>query len=89
MLTYKNPTNGYKETIEEISKLWATLFGPAYFAVRGVWSWAVIAFIISFITLAISPIVYLIACVIIGLNAPTILEKHYNKMGWKLMKAKS
>lgn len=88
MLTYKNPTNGHKETVAEISKLWALLFGPAYFAFRGAWRWAIITFIISYVTINVSIVIYLLACLIIGLCATKILENHFNTAGWKLVKGK-
>lgn len=88
MLTFKNPHNGYKETVQDINKLWATLFGAAYFAYRGAWPAAFITFVVSFITFSLHPVIYLAACLAIGLNATRILEKHFLKSGWTLVKTK-
>lgn len=52
---YKHPINGYK--VNDGSKLciiWAFLFGPIYFAMRGNWGWFFIAWMLAIGTLLTS-----------------------------------
>jgi hypothetical protein len=74
MTYFQNPSNGY---IEEVSQpfLWTLLFGPLYFAVRGVWTHAAAAFFLAIVTAFISWLIY-------PFFARQILETNYLRKGW-------
>jgi hypothetical protein len=66
--------------------LWALLFGPIYFAVRGAWGAAVIqgiAIILAFSTgpfvLFLLPPVWLAGAIV----ANGVLRRRYLRMGWR------
>ncbi len=56
-MRFKNPLNGY---VEEVTApwLWTLLFGTIYFAVRGVWTHAVVSLIFAVCTAGISWLIY-------------------------------
>ncbi len=74
-MTYRNPTNGYTERAR-LTWLWALLFGVFYFAVKGIWRHALIGFVLAFITLGVSWVVYAFA-------APGIIHRDYLRRGWQ------
>jgi len=71
---YKNPSNGYEETITDAGLL-CLLFGPLYFAAKGVWTQAVVSLILAIVTFGLSWIVY-------PFLARGIVEKNYLRKGW-------
>lgn len=73
-MRFKNPANGYEETVSR-PFLWALLFGPIYFAVKGVWLHAVIALVLAF-TIFVSWLIY-------PFFARTVIRTHYLRQGWQ------
>jgi hypothetical protein len=74
MARYQNPDNGFTEEANH-PFLWTLLFGVFYFAVKGIWAHAAIAFICAFFTFGISWLIY-------PFFARGIVEKHYLRQGW-------
>lgn len=74
-IKFKNPSNGF---VEESSSpwLWCLLFGTFYFMFKGVWTHAVLSFIVAVFTGGLSWLIY-------PFFAKQILITHYNKMGWE------
>ena len=76
-MKYRNPSNGHVEKAASLlSWLWVLLFGPLYWAVRGVWRHFAAHFILAFITLGIAHLIY-------PFFTYTILNTHYKKLGWQ------
>ena len=76
IMLFKNPTNGYVEdSATTLSWLWVLLFGPLYWAVRGVWTHFVAHFVLAIISFGILHLVY-------PFFTYSILRKHYLKNGW-------
>ena len=73
---YKHPLNGYTEEISSVAWLWVLLFGPIYWAIKGVWSHVVIHAIFGFFTFGFAHLIY-------PFFASSILRTHYLKKGWK------
>ena len=71
---FQNPANGYIERVN-LPFLWTLLFGPIYFAVRGVWTHAVVSFFLAMLTAGLSWLVY-------PFFAKGILETNYLRKGW-------
>ncbi|MGD9724777.1 MAG: hypothetical protein AB7M05_08615 [Alphaproteobacteria bacterium] len=71
---FRNPANGYEEEISNAG-LWCLLFGCVYFAVKGVWTHAVAAFVLAVLTVGLSWLIY-------PFFARRILETHYLRKGW-------
>lgn len=73
-MKFKHPANGH---VEEVSMpgLWVLLFGFFYFAVKGVWTHAIVDFLLACVTLGLSWLVY-------PFLASGIMRKHYLKQGW-------
>ncbi|WP_152603460.1 MULTISPECIES: hypothetical protein [Burkholderia] len=88
--TFENPANGYRETINPTaSGVAAIIFGPLYFAVKGIWGCALAEFLISCVLIAIHPALILVAFLIqatIGGFASDMLAKRYLQRGWKEIK---
>ena len=74
-MLFQNPSNGY---IEESSNcgLWTLLFGFFYFAVKGIWTHAVVGFLVACCTFGISWLIY-------PFFATEIVRKSYLKRGWR------
>ncbi len=66
--------NGY---VEEAANcwLWCLLFGPLYFAVKGIWTHAVISFFLATMTAGFSWIIY-------PFFATEVVRAGYLKKGW-------
>lgn len=78
---YKHPDT---EHIEEygLAWLWTLLFGCIYFAVKGIWTHAVVGLILAFITFGISWLIY-------PFFADKILDNHLRKQGYKPLPTES
>lgn len=72
---FKNPSNDYVEEASSLAWLWALLFGPLYFGIKGVWPHAFGSLILALLTFGISHFVY---C---GF-ANSIIRKSYLRKGW-------
>lgn len=68
--------NGYEERgATPFTWLWTLLFGCFYFAYKGVWRHAVIAFFLAFPTALLSWLVY-------PFFSHGIIDRHYLRSGW-------
>lgn len=74
MSTFRHPLSGRTESVGP-AWLWALLFGAFYFAYKGIWTHAIIGFVLAFLTLGVSWIAYAIL-------APGIVRKSYLQRGW-------
>ncbi|WP_148311823.1 hypothetical protein [Burkholderia pseudomallei] len=90
MRIFENPSNGYRETINPTATgVGAIVFGPLYFAVKGILGVAFAEFLITAVLIAIHPALILVAFLIqatIGGFASEILAKRYLQRGWKEIK---
>src|ERR1700722_6463009 len=73
-MRYKNPSNDYEEKINDAG-LFCLLFGPLYFAGKGVWTHAVISLVLALVTFGISWLFY-------PFFARGIVEQNYLRKGW-------
>jgi hypothetical protein len=73
-MKFENPQNGYTETVT-FAFLWCLLFGCFYFAIKGVWGHALIAFVLALITGGLSWLIY-------PFFAKGIVAKSYLRRGW-------
>lgn len=71
---FQNPNNGYIEQVS-LPFLWTLLFGPIYFAVKGVWTHAVVSFLLAGITAGISWLFY-------PFFAKRVVQTNYLRRGW-------
>jgi hypothetical protein len=81
MMKFKNPADGSEAVIPATARLWAILFGPVYFAAKGLWGVALIETVLS---LAMLTDVRLVAVlwIGIGLSADYYLARRYRRRGW-------
>ena len=94
-MKFKNPTNNHTESAySPLSWLWVLLFGPIYWAVRGVWRHAVVHFFVGLLGIMLSPLtlfisagVSLIVHILYAAFCFPILNKHYMRMGWQPVKS--
>ena len=56
-MKFTNPVNGYTEKLGWPG-LWTLIFGSFYFAVKGIWSHALISLILAICTIGISWLIY-------------------------------
>ena len=75
-IVFENPQNGDRETVSGLAWLWCVLFGFFYFAVKGIWRHAIIAFILAMITLGLSWLIY-------PSLANHIVRSSYLERGWR------
>ena len=78
---FKNPANDYIETVGSETWLWVLLFGSLYFAVKGVWTHAIVSAVLAFFTCGASWLIY-------PLFAKDIMVSHYLQKGWKRVEPK-
>ena len=72
---FKNPSNDYIEEASSLAWLWALLFGPLYFAIKGVWPHALGSLVLAIVTFGISHFIYFFF-------ANSIMRESYLKKGW-------
>lgn len=78
-MKFKNPSNGYVEIVSgKLSWLWVFLLGPIYWLVKGVWKHALLHIILASITIGVAHLIY-------PFFTYSILRKHYNSIGWKIV----
>jgi hypothetical protein len=83
MTTFRNPANGYEEDVTLGSFVGALLFGLLWFMVNGLWSHALIQFVLVIICIAFPPLTMVMFFVWIGyaIVAKELLSNKYRKMG--------
>ena len=74
-MKFENPANGYQEEATNCG-LWCFLFGPFYFAAKGVWTHAFISAGAALATGGLSWIVY-------PFYATRIVRTNYLRKGWR------
>lgn len=72
---YRNPQNGYTESVSNWAFLWTLLFGSLYFAVKGAWAHVFVSAILAILTVGISWLIY-------PFFATAIVQSSYLKKGW-------
>ncbi|WP_409567677.1 DUF2628 domain-containing protein [Rugamonas sp. DEMB1] len=85
---FENPSNGYREELSDAPAVWVTLFGFFYLLYKGLWSHALIWFLIVIIPAAISggPLLILslpITTVVYICTIKRLLSSQYLRRGWK------
>jgi len=73
-MRFEHPTNGYVETAN-YPALWCLLFGPVYFAFKGIWTQAAASLLLAIFTGGLSWFVY-------PFFARRQVQKHYLRQGW-------
>ena len=75
MMTFKNPANGHRETVSGYTWLWCLLFGPFYFAYKGIWKHVAISLVLAIFTADLSAFIY-------AFFAKGIVIDSYRNKGW-------
>jgi hypothetical protein len=75
-MSFRHPGNGYIERGgSALSILWCLLFGPLYFASKGIWTHTFVSLIAAISTAGLSWLIY-------PFFAPGIVDAHYQRAGW-------
>lgn len=74
---YKHPEHDYSESFGKITWIWVLLFGPIFWAVKGVWTHFAAHLLLAIITIGIAHLIY-------PFFTYKILHNHYRKLGWKI-----
>ncbi len=85
MATYRNPQNGYTESVTPLSVLGAGVLGPIWFGLQGLWAHAVISvvLIIAFSSFFLFWPLILVVWVLYAIAAPFILARSFLRRGWQ------
>jgi hypothetical protein len=76
MQIFKNPTNNFKESFYPSNAVILTLLAaPLYFAIKGVWTHAVVSFVLAVFTACFSNVLY-------AFFVNQILRNYYLRKGW-------
>ena len=79
-MKFKNYKNNFTENASSpLSWLWVFLFGPLYWAVKGIWRHAVVNLTLVIITFGTCQFIY-------PFFTYSIIRKHFLKQGWKEVK---
>jgi hypothetical protein len=85
MARFRNPANGYKESVTALSILGAFLFGPIWFAVQGLWAHAIIL-VVGIMLLSgfflFWPLL-VVLWLLYALLAPVLLKRAFLRRGWE------
>ena len=57
-MKFRNPNNGYEEEVSNLVWLWCLLFGFIYFAIKGVWTHAIVGLVLAMVTMGFSWLIY-------------------------------
>lgn len=81
---FRNPANGYVEQATTgLSWLWALLWAPIYYAVKGVWTHAVLSFFLAWV---LGGFTFGAAALVVGIVYAVvnrgIVRADYLKRGW-------
>jgi hypothetical protein len=81
---YRNPANGYSESVTPLSILGAGLLGPIWFALQGLWAHAVILLLLVMLLSGFFLFWPLLLLVWVGyaIAAPWLLSRSYLRKGW-------
>jgi hypothetical protein len=85
MARFRNPANGYKESVTPLSILGAVLFGPIWFAVQGLWAHAIIQLVgIALLSgfFLFWPLL-IVFWLLYALLAPVLLSRAFLRRGWQ------
>ncbi|MCH2547802.1 MAG: hypothetical protein MK052_09375 [Alphaproteobacteria bacterium] len=80
-MKFQNPQNGYTEEVTDY-RLWAFLFGPLYFAYKGVWHMFLVAAVVQSIAFVVNPGIWILTCAGVAALAGGEIRKGYLKKGW-------
>lgn len=83
-MKFKNPQNDYVEEVtSSMHWLWAFLWTPIYYAVKGIWTHAIASFVLNWVvggaTIFVGTIIF---GVVYAFMNKSIVRKHYLKKGW-------
>lgn len=90
-MKFKNPTNGHvEEVLGNFHWLWVFLWTPIYYAVKGVWTHAVISFVVGWVIggtigLGLLFIPSFLISLIYAIMNKSIVRNHYLRQGWVLV----
>lgn len=73
-MVFEHPANGYRVECNN-AILWSFLFGCFYLCYKGLWGWAVLAFLLAICTFSLSWFVF-------PFFVPRLLRAHYMQRGW-------
>lgn len=84
MARFRNPANGYSESVTPLSMLGAFLFGPVWYAVQGLWAHAAVQVLAVLVFSGVFLLWPLIVAVWLGYTfaAPFILSRSFLRRGW-------
>lgn len=86
--TYRNPSNGYAESVSGLSVLWAMLFGMFWWMVKGLWPHALIQFVLALALIGtMGPAGIMLVWIVqfaYAFAAPSALGKAYLRKGWRI-----
>jgi hypothetical protein len=85
MARYRNPANGYSESVTLLSMLGAFLLGPIWYALQGLWAHALIQLlaIILFSGFFLFWPLIVVVWLLYALAAPWLLSRAFLRRGWQ------
>lgn len=85
MSNFKNPSNGYRQSVGPQTIAWMLFLGPIYLLAKGAWAYAIITFMVMAL-IAFIPGVPLLAISIIwiafAISSPLMMNDFYKRSGW-------
>ena len=85
MARFRNPANGYTESVTPLSVVGAFLFGPIWYAVNGLWAHAavqVLALVVFSGFFLFWPLI-VVVWLAYALAAPWLLRRAFLRRGWQ------
>ena len=85
MASFRNPSNGYRESVTPLSIFGALMLGPIWFALQGVWAHALIHLlgVLALSSFFLFWPFLIVFWVLYALLAPVLLSRSYLRRGWQ------
>lgn len=86
VVSYQHPFNDYIEDTSVFTYLWATMFGPLWYAYKGMWFWALVIACISFYLILMTEgawYAFIASYFLSGILSRLLADVHYQRHGWK------
>lgn len=82
---FEHPQNGHRERVSRLGHLWALLFGPFYFVIKGAWKHVgilLLVFAFGFIFGDTGSLIIMITWLGYAVAAPWVVADNYRRRGW-------
>ncbi|MCM8736012.1 hypothetical protein M5E06_17910 [Azospirillum sp. A1-3] len=85
MSMFRNPSNGYRQSVGPQTVAWMLFLGPIYLLAKGAWSYAAITLMVMALIAFVPGVPLLAICgiwIAFAMSSPLMMADHYKRSGW-------